>query len=257
MSGVENAIAFHGSVAVGLCALGWVSASPTNTFWGPVHCRGSCVGPPGYALTLDDGPTRESTTAILDTLGELGVRAAFFVIGTNARQFPDLLVRMHQEGHLIANHTLDHAHLSMFRGSRYWDHQLAETDQIIGQIIGRRPAMFRPPMGMKTGFNMAAAKRRGQAVVTWSRRAVDGISTTRDRILHRLVPHTVAGDILLLHDGVEPRSHRDPAPTVAALKPLILQLRDRGLEPAPLDDFLGLPAYATAPIEASILPAQT
>ena len=106
-------------------------------------------------------------------------------------------------------------------------------------------------MGVKTGFIMGAARRRGKAVVTWSRRALDGIATTTERILHRLVPHARAGDVLLLHDGVEPRSHRDPRHTVAALKPLILRLRDRGLAPAPLDDFLSLPAYAKAPTAAS------
>lgn len=257
MSGLSHAIAFHGTVIAGLSTLAWASISPTNTLWGPLHCRGSGDGPPRYALTFDDGPTRGSTSAVLDLLGEFGVQAAFFVIGANARQCPDLLVRMHAEGHLIANHTLDHAHLSMFRGSRYWDHQLVETDRIIGQIIGRRPAMFRPPMGMKTGFNMGAAKRAGQAVVTWSRRAMDGIATTPERILDRLVPRTVAGDVLLLHDGVEPQSHRDPSPSIKAIKPLILRLRDRGLEPAPLDDFLGLPAYAKAPTEVSAWSSKT
>ncbi len=246
-----HAIAFHGSVTAGLSALSWASISPTNSLWGALHYRGPSVGSPRYALTFDDGPTRHSTSAILDLLGEMGVRAAFFVIGANARQCPDLLVRMQTEGHVVANHTLDHGHLSMFRGRRYWNRQLRETDQIIEQTIGVRPAMFRPPMGVKTGFVMAAARRRGQAVVTWSRRAMDGVATTAEQILDRLVSRTVAGDVLLLHDGVEPNSRRNPKHTVAALKPLILRLRDRGLEPAPLDDFLGLPAYAKAPSEAS------
>lgn len=250
-SALVHAIEFHGTVIAGLSALSYASISPTNNLWGPLHCRGKSDGPPRYALTFDDGPTRDSTSAILDILGELRVLATFFVIGANARRCPDLLARMHAEGHIVANHTLDHAHLSMFRGSCYWERQLRETDQIIGQTIGVRPGMFRPPMGVKTGFIMGAARRRGQAVVTWSRRAMDGIATTTDHILNRLVPHTVAGDVLLLHDGVEPQSHRDPSHTVAAIKPLILRLRDRGLEPAPLDDFLNLSAYAKATTEAS------
>ena len=91
---------------------------------------------------------------------------------------PDLLARMHEEGHLVANHSLDHDHLGMFRGRRYWDAELGMTDEIIRQATGVRPAMFRPPMGVKTGFNMAAARRRGHAVVAWSRRGMDGIRTT-------------------------------------------------------------------------------
>lgn len=231
-----------GAACVG--ALGWATFWPTSNVWGPVVARGPADGAARYALTFDDGPTRESTPAVLDMLGELRVRAAFFAIGVNARRCPDLLARMHAEGHIVGNHSLDHDHLAMFRGRRYWDRQLGETDEIIERTIGVRPAFFRPPIGIKTGYVMRAAGRRGQTVVTWSRRAVDGISTTPERILRRLLPHTRPGDVLLLHDGIEPHMKRDPAPTLRALKPLVLGLRDRGLEPAGLEDFLGLAPYA-------------
>jgi peptidoglycan/xylan/chitin deacetylase (PgdA/CDA1 family) len=202
----------------------------------------------GYALTFDDGPTRPSTSAILDILGELGVPAAFFVIGANVRRSPELLARMHAQGHIVANHSLDHAHLGMLRGWRSWDRQVRETDRLIEQVIGARPKMFRPPMGIKTCMVMRAAVRQGHSVITWSRRAGDGVATTTRRILDHLRPHTVAGDVLMLHDGVEPNSGRDQSATIAAIKPFVLQLRDRGLEPVRLDELLGLPAYAPAGI---------
>jgi peptidoglycan/xylan/chitin deacetylase (PgdA/CDA1 family) len=217
-----------------------------------VHYRAAPNTSGGFALTFDDGPTRNSSAAILDLLAELKVSATFFVIGINARNCPEILVRMHSEGHLIANHSLDHDHLGMFRGRRYWDRQIVETNHIIEQAIGRKPAMFRPPMGAKTWSAMGAAAAQGQSVITWSRRAADGIATTPQRILERLVPHTAKGEILLLHDGVEPNSRRDPAPTINALKPLILRLRDRGLSPLPLDQLLHLPAYATAGTSAPV-----
>ena len=230
--------------AAGAGALGWATFWPTSRFWGPVVAHGPATGAPRYALTFDDGPTRESTPAVLDVLGELGVRAAFFVIGANARQCPELLERMHHEGHIVANHSYDHHHFAMFRGRRYWDRQLADTDEVIAQAIGVRPRLFRPPIGIKTGFVMRAAARREQTVVTWSRRAVDGIRTTPQRILQRLLPHTRCGDVLLLHDGVEPHTNRDPTPTIRAIKPLVLGLRDRGLEPVPLEDLLALDPYS-------------
>jgi len=233
-----------GAGAAGLGALGWATFWPSSRLWGPVVARGPANGAARYALTFDDGPSLESTPAVLDILGELGVRAAFFVIGANARQRPDLLQRMHDEGHVVANHSFDHHHFAMFRGRRYWDRQLADTDAVIAQAIGVRPALFRPPVGIKTGFVMRAAARRGQTVVAWSRRAVDGISTTPQRILCRLLPHTRAGDILLLHDGVEPHMERDPMPTIRSLKPLVLGLRHRGLEATPLEELLGLEPYA-------------
>jgi peptidoglycan-N-acetylglucosamine deacetylase len=246
MSPLSTTLALGSSaLATAVGALTYASMSPTNTLWGPVHSRGPATDPARYALTFDDGPTAGPTDAILDALSDLNVRAAFFVVGVNARRCPKLLLRMRDAGHVIANHTLDHDHFSMFRRRRYWTRQLAETDRIIAEITGLRPAMFRPPMGFKTLHSMRAAHRLGHAVITWSRRAVDGVVTTRERILDRLIPATGPGDVLLLHDGIEPHAlRRDPSATVAAVKPLVSRLRDRGLEPAPLDALLSLPAYA-------------
>jgi peptidoglycan/xylan/chitin deacetylase (PgdA/CDA1 family) len=218
---------------------------PQNQLWGKLYI---CAAPstPGIALTFDDGPTPSSTSAILDILGELGVKAAFFVIGASARQYPELLQRMHAEGHIVANHTLDHYQWACLRGRRYWDRQLRETDRIIQQTIGVCPAMFGPPFGFKTFCVMSAAASQGKAVIAWSRRAFDGVKTTSQRIIQRLGLPTQNGEVLLLHDGVEPARQRDPRPTVEAIKPLIMHLRGRGLEPRPLDQFLNLPAYLPA-----------
>jgi hypothetical protein len=73
---------------------------------------------------------------------------------------------------------------------------------------------------------------------------MDGIPTTAERIVERLTRHTTGGDILIMHDGIDPNLHRDPTPSVAAVKPLIQQLRDQGLEPAPLDRLIGISPYA-------------
>lgn len=237
------ASAFAASV-VGVGVVAYASIRPESQFWGPVLSRGRADGPPRYALTFDDGPTEGATDRILDVLGELGVTAAFFVIGVNVRANPGLLRRMHDERHLIGNHSFHHSHYGMLRGPRYWRREVEETDRLIGEVTGRRPAMFRPPMGVKTYFIHGGARRAGQRVVTWNRRAYDGIPTTTERILGRLVPTTGPGDVLMLHDGVEPNRVRETGPSVAAVRPLVERLRERGLEPARLDELLGVPGYA-------------
>jgi peptidoglycan/xylan/chitin deacetylase (PgdA/CDA1 family) len=222
-------------------ALAGGTFAPRSSFWGPVLSRGRGGG---LALTFDDGPTAGATDRVLDVLGELGVKAAFFVIGRNVRRHPKLVERMYAEGHVVGNHTMDHAHFGVLRRGGYWRRQVEETDETIRQVIGRRPALFRPPMGIKTLHITRAATASGHAIVTWTRRAFDGVATSPQRIVSRLAPASRPGDILLLHDGVEPNAaRRDPAATVAALRPLIASLRDRGLEPRPLDEVLRLPAY--------------
>lgn len=239
---LSTALPIAACAAAAAAALAYATVAPRSDFWAPVIHRGDAAGPPRYALTFDDGPTDGSTRRILDTLGELNAKAAFFVIGQNVRRAPDLVRRMHDEGHVVANHTLDHSHFGIFGLRRYWERQLTATDDVIHDIICRRPALFRPPMGVRTGHCANAARRTGHKLITWSRRARDGVRTTADRIVHRLAT-TRPGDILVLHDGVEPNLRRDPTPTVDAVKPLILALRQRGLEPARLDQFASVDAY--------------
>jgi peptidoglycan/xylan/chitin deacetylase (PgdA/CDA1 family) len=217
---------------------------PSSRLWGNVISRGTTEGPPRVALTFDDGPTPGGTDRVLDILLELKVSATFFVIGLNVQRWPDLLRRIDAEGHEIGNHTFDHSHWGVFRHARWWADQIRRTDDTIEKIIGRRPAMFRPPVGHKTPYTMMAARWKGHALVTWNVRSFDGLaSATPQKILDRLLPRCRAGDIVILHDGVEPNRRRAPSVTVEAVKPLILGLRERGLEPVRVDELTGLAAY--------------
>jgi peptidoglycan/xylan/chitin deacetylase (PgdA/CDA1 family) len=137
------------------------------------------------------------------------------------------------------------------RAGWYWDRQIRQTDALLQSITGVKPALFRPPMGARQFHITRAALRHGHTLVTWSRRALDGFSTTPERIVARLSDRTAPGDILIMHDGIEPNLQRDPAASVAAVRPLIHALRQRGLEPAPLDELIKVPAYADAPSAAA------
>lgn len=237
-------VAAAGGAALAAGVLAHGTFWPGSSFWGPVLSRAPFAFPSGVSLTFDDGPTPGATDRILDALGKLGVKAAFFVVGRNVIQHPGLVRRIDAEGHIVANHTLDHSHFGLFRRDLYWQRQVEMADRAIQDVIGRRPAFFRPPMGMKTAHIARAAAGAGHTVITWTRRAFDGIGTSPGHIVRRLGPSAQPGDILLLHDGLEPHAfRRDAGPTVAALRPLVAMLRERGLEPRPLDELLGAAAY--------------
>src|SRR5579862_6569226 len=88
---------------------------PRCQFWAPVIRALPQMD--AVALTFDDGPHPENTPRILDILGAEGggVKASFFVIGRRAREHPELVRRIHAEGHTLGNHTLDHAAFSLRR----------------------------------------------------------------------------------------------------------------------------------------------
>lgn len=60
------------------------------------------------ALTFDAGEGRGYTEEILDLLQQEGIRASFGTTGAWARENPDLILRILEEGHLLFNHSDSH-----------------------------------------------------------------------------------------------------------------------------------------------------
>ena len=77
------------------------------------------------ALTFDDGPNLH-TGEVLDALKQMNIRATFFIVGRQAHRHPEMLARIAREGHLLANHSANHARLS----TRY----AADSDLLINEI---------------------------------------------------------------------------------------------------------------------------
>lgn len=63
------------------------------------------------ALTFDDGPDATWTPQILEILREKNVKATFFVIGSQAQKYPEMLRQLSKDGHTIGNHTQNHLNL--------------------------------------------------------------------------------------------------------------------------------------------------
>lgn len=222
------------------------AAHPASRMWGPVISRGD-TSSSNVALTFDDGPLPGTTDRILDDLRNAGIRAAFFVIGRHVREHPDLVRRIHAEGHLVGNHTFDHLHTGLFGRYRYWINELRRADDAIEETIGVRPAVFRPPMGIKHWHVMNAAADAGHSVVTWSRRARDVQPIPVETVLDRLLKPARGGDVMLMHDGNDPCLRpQNRSATRDAVRPLIDGLRARGLSPVRLDELLGIAPYQPA-----------
>lgn len=113
-----------------------------NAYFQPTTIRTSgLVGTRTLALTFDDGPSA-FTDELLDVLAENDVRATFFVLGNRVRTRGDVLARMAREGHVIANHSYNHAQL----GRRY----AAAPELLVEQIASTHAAIVahaRPDQG--------------------------------------------------------------------------------------------------------------
>lgn len=110
------------------------------------------------ALTFDDGPHPVYTEKLLDALKERGVKATFFVTGEHAELHPDVIKRIHDEGHLIGNHTYSHIQLTSANKEQF-QNELIQTNKILSDITGDEIQYVRPPYGswdkkIETELNM-------------------------------------------------------------------------------------------------------
>ncbi|HEY2493530.1 MAG TPA: polysaccharide deacetylase family protein, partial [Paenibacillus sp.] len=153
----------------------------TRIFGFRVFRRGK--GKRAFALTFDDGPDPQYTPQLLDLLKQYHAKGTFFVVGSNAEQHPELIKRMHDEGHLIGIHNYTHKTNWLMR-PRTVRNQIMKTDKIIHDITGERTSYYRPPWGIINLFDFS--KRNQFKIVLWSSMFGDWReSTGADRLATR------------------------------------------------------------------------
>ena len=122
---------------------------------------------PQIALTFDDGPHPVYTAQILDGLKERGVKATFFVIGKNIEGNEELLERMHQEGHLIGNHTYSHKKLDCIEKQAAAE-ELEKTSELVERVTGEGTQFARPlGCGIRLWNTMLLCCRLCGALTLW------------------------------------------------------------------------------------------
>lgn len=224
-------------VAVVLAMVGFLTYAimhPRSQFFAPVVDRLPAAD--AVALTFDDGPDPVVTPQILDVLCAHGARATFFVLGERAARYPDVIRRIQREGHAIGTHTQHHRIRFHFSGPRGVQREIDAAIAVVDGILGTRPALFRPPQGLRTPlFGSAWRRMHGLVCVTWTARGLDSFSTTAAAITTRIVPRLVPGAIIALHDGTGLGGGSDRRPTVAALATILAACHARGLSCVALD----------------------
>ena len=119
------------------------------------------------ALTIDDGPDPVYTPRVLDIFRDHAVKATFFVVGGAAEQYPDIVVRIKEEGHEIGCHSYSHPYfhrLSWIGAIR----EIKMTRWVLDRILGEECKLFRPPHGKLSLRSLIPAWAVGQHVVMWN-----------------------------------------------------------------------------------------
>jgi peptidoglycan/xylan/chitin deacetylase (PgdA/CDA1 family) len=179
-------------------------------------------GPKVIALTIDDGPSPVYTPQILRLLARYRVTASFSMIGLNARYHPGIARDVADAGHMIVNHTWDHANLTRLSRSAVRT-EIARAMDAIEAAAGARPGMFRAPYGAWSPAILEYCVSAGLTPLDWSVDPRDWSRPGVSSIIRNIMRNTRTGSIILEHDGGGDRSQ-----TVAALSIVIPRLLDEG-----------------------------
>jgi len=184
-------------------------------------------------LTFDLGYENGYTDSILNTLKKRGVHAAFFITGHYLESQPDIVNRMIEEGHIVANHSLKH--------TSFPDDT---DDELAADILGLEDAFrestgkdlskfIRPPSGEYSERSLALSADLGYTTVMWSFAYVDydeNQTVTIEYAYKKITENLHNGAIILLHTVNKENA--------LALERVIVTAWDSGFIFSTLDKFL-------------------
>lgn len=178
------------------------------------------------ALTFDDGPDPDYTEELLDGLKERNVKATFFLLGKQAEQYPEMVKRIHEEGHLIGNHSYSHVNLATLSATDA-ENQIRKTNEVLFKITGEYPEYLRPPFGNKPQ-NVQCAD--DMVIVLWDVDPLDWCCESSAKVTQKVVKNTKENDIILLHDA--------SASSVKAALEIVDELQRQGYEFVTVDELI-------------------
>ena len=186
---------------------GWRShnTGPGITGIGPVRMRAfrslAGQGNPGHvALTFDDGPDPSSTPEFVQVLADRKVRATFFMLGSMVARSPRLAAEIATPDQVAVDRR-DHRYLPA-RSPRATRSDLTRAAELIADVTGTSPRLFRPPYGVLSGPALLTARELGLTPVLWGAWGREWAPrATSQSVLRTLLRGLDGGVTVLLHDS--------------------------------------------------------
>ncbi len=200
------------------------------------YCRWRGPDRPGVALTFDDGPDPASTPAVLDALGEAGLRATFFCTGAHVDRHGALVADIVGGGHQVETHGYRHAH-HLARSPRWIVRDLERAVASLA-VVHRRPRWYRPSYGQATGATLLAARALGLSTVLWSTAGREWTTSSHEVVARRVRRGLAPGAIVLLHDSDATGTPGMADVARRALARIAVDLGEMGLAALTLDELV-------------------
>lgn len=156
---------------------------------------------------------------MLDILEKHNAKATFFVGTTWVEENPQMLKKIHSQGHEIGNHGSNHKE----HGKLSFDANLSEIDEcskVVQKTINMKMSLFAPPGGSYNKQTVKAAESLGYKTILWTHDTIDWRDQNADIIFSRATKNVFSGDLILMHPT---------RATLEALEKIIIALNGKKL----------------------------
>lgn len=193
-------------------------------------------------LTFDDGPS-SNTENILQVLKEYNVKATFFVVGNknNDEELETMYKQIVEEGHTLGMHSYSHQYSTIYKSLDNFKEDLNTLQNYLTQILGVAPTLYRFPGGSSNRVSdtdmkvfIQYLKESNLTYFDWN--VSSGDATGQNLTVDELVANTMEGiaknqvSVVLMHDSEKLNA------TVEALRKIIEQTQEQGIEILPIDE---------------------
>jgi len=155
------------------------------------------------SITFDNAWGADDIPDILETLKKYSAKATFFVLGTWAEKYPDVVKSIYNEGHEIANHSYAHYRPTKLTEQGLKD-EITKCNKSIKDITGENCNIYRAPYGEYNNFVVSTAKNLDMYMIQWDVDSLDWKDEMpADAIFQRITTRTKQGSILLFHNDTK------------------------------------------------------
>ena len=178
-------------------------------------------------LTFDDGPSTV-TPVILDILKQQNIKATFFVLGSRVDAMPEMVKRIYDEGHFIANHGYTHSYSAIYSSPQAVLDEYNRCNDSVKNALGIpefNSRLFRFPGGLPGGpyaTIKSEAKelllQNGIVNIDWNALSGDA-ETTKPTVEYEMqrIRQTVSNKssvVILMHDAQAKKATADALPQI-------------------------------------------
>jgi len=217
------------------------------------NINGQLLNDKQLCLTFDDGPGVH-TLPIALFLNKFNIRATFFVVGKYATDNLDILLKLKDLGHIVANHTFEHPDMPYYCSvNGDVQDQIIRTNSVIKPYVNSELVYFRAPYGkwsaevadelnenLKSSINMCGP-------IYWEIPGIDchywniGKSVEEAIEAYLFEVNTHQKGIIVMHDEIADMDIvKSKNKTYELVQGLIPQLIDLGYQFVGLDQIEGL-----------------